>query len=579
MKTRILSMILALLLTVTFIVPVSAAMQYEDLYKTMHTGTETFRDLASDVKTGDWYYLPVRHCINNDLIAFTGRNEFRPNEPVTRAVFVNAIFATDARLGYKKPVGREISFLDTEDNPYKPAIEWGAREGIINGYGDIFGVDDPLTREQAAMIFHRYLKYRGYSVSVPASYKLTYKDTAKISKEAAEAVRFASHSGLMGGRDGNIFDPQGKLSRAEICVMLLRMWANYIHPSLPDTDGLDVQNRFSLSAIEAVWAGDQTLMNDYEVDYTRKKTMKRITTFNMETAEYYGISGSGKDNTHFEYLISDDAAGIFTVAINYWGDDATDNGANEFIGKLFDALSLSDLEKHVLSLGINDEKTTVLTNSPYRQLKVTRTYAEDRLLIPTYTCTLTWSAGEARPTSTTYQFPEYDAELLKLMPVFEDSFVYDVESNLSAVPLVMLLGAKRGFIRTFDITKRGDLNILRTDIRTYEGDDTGYYWEHTFRVEYTDGADSINLQVNAYTPACTNGEDALTKAVEIYNALTNASIQRKKLTTISEEFQDDVLKKGVYGYHYTDSTGNAAYAFFQTIKHEKGYYYTRILLR
>lgn len=83
------------------------------------------------------------------------------------------------------------------------------------GYGNgRFGPNDPVTREQIVTILWRYTG----SPSSEAGQDFADKNT--ISSYAVDAVNWARASGIVNGKDGNRFDPQGNLSRAEAAVIL-----------------------------------------------------------------------------------------------------------------------------------------------------------------------------------------------------------------------------------------------------------------------------------------------------------------------------------------------------------------------
>ena len=50
----------------------------------------------------------------------------------------------------------ECNFADVTDDELEKYIGWAQSEGVVDGYDDVtFGVDDALTREQAATILFR----------------------------------------------------------------------------------------------------------------------------------------------------------------------------------------------------------------------------------------------------------------------------------------------------------------------------------------------------------------------------------------------------------------------------------------
>ena len=90
------------------------------------------------------------------------------------------------------------------------------------GYGNnLFGTNDPVTREQLAAFFYRYAKYKGYDTAVTGSLD-RFTDKGDISAWAKDAVAWAVGYGLIEGKGNNMLDPQGEATRAEFAAMLQR---------------------------------------------------------------------------------------------------------------------------------------------------------------------------------------------------------------------------------------------------------------------------------------------------------------------------------------------------------------------
>ena len=108
---------------------------------------------------------------------------------------------------------------------YGEAIRWAAAEGIAGGYGNgKFGPDDPITREQLAVMLHRCAQHEGYDVSVGEDTNiLSYTDAFTVSEYAVSALQWACGAGIISGTgDGSTLSPQGQATRAQTAVMLMR---------------------------------------------------------------------------------------------------------------------------------------------------------------------------------------------------------------------------------------------------------------------------------------------------------------------------------------------------------------------
>ncbi|MDR1617244.1 MAG: S-layer homology domain-containing protein, partial [Syntrophomonadaceae bacterium] len=111
---------------------------------------------------------------------------------------------------------------------YTTAVEWAAANNIVKGYGDgRFGPDDNITREQLAAIIMRYAGYANKQFPVTRQF-VTFADDAQIADYAKNAVQALYNGGIISGKPnlspegGNLFDPRGEATRAEVAAMLHR---------------------------------------------------------------------------------------------------------------------------------------------------------------------------------------------------------------------------------------------------------------------------------------------------------------------------------------------------------------------
>ena len=184
------------------------------------TGANPF----TDVSEKDWFYGDVMFVYENGLMLGTSKTLFSPYGTATRGMMATILWRME---GSPAPKGKN-SFTDVEAGKwYADAITWTAENGIFAGYGkDKFGPDDPITREQLAAIFYRYADYKGYDLTVKGNLD-TFKDADKITDYAKTAMQWAVGSGLVKGKSGNLLDPQGTATRAEIAAMLHRFIEKY----------------------------------------------------------------------------------------------------------------------------------------------------------------------------------------------------------------------------------------------------------------------------------------------------------------------------------------------------------------
>ena len=184
------------------------------------TGANPF----TDVSEKDWFYGDVMFVCENGLMLGTSKTLFSPYGTATRGMMATILWRME---GSPAPKGKN-GFTDVEaEKWYTDAVTWTAENGIFAGYGkDKFGPDDPITREQLAAIFYRYADYKGYDLTAKGILD-TFKDADKITDYAKTAMQWAVSSGLVKGKSGNLLDPQGTATRAEIAAMLHRFIEKY----------------------------------------------------------------------------------------------------------------------------------------------------------------------------------------------------------------------------------------------------------------------------------------------------------------------------------------------------------------
>ena len=165
------------------------------------------------VSEGDWYYEAVRFVQERGLMNGYSDGPFGPNDPLSRAQLAQILFNKEGR----PVVNYQMDFADIAGEAwYAEAVRWAASQGIVGGYGDgRFGPEDPITREQLAVMFWRY------SGSPAATNKeLHFNDTDEISPFALEALRWAVEHGIINGYGDGRFGPQGQATCAQVAQML-----------------------------------------------------------------------------------------------------------------------------------------------------------------------------------------------------------------------------------------------------------------------------------------------------------------------------------------------------------------------
>ena len=167
-----------------------------------------------------WAQDDIAFVIERGLLKGTDTHTFSPNIKMTRGMFVTVL----GRLAQADTSSyTSSSFTDVANDTYYAAfIEWATQQGIVNGMGNrTFAPNEPITREQMAVMMYSYAKAMG--ITLPKiNEEISFKDSNEISEYAKEAVNIMQRAGIIGGKDGNLFDPKGDATRAEVSAVLSR---------------------------------------------------------------------------------------------------------------------------------------------------------------------------------------------------------------------------------------------------------------------------------------------------------------------------------------------------------------------
>lgn len=182
--------------------------------------TVSFSDM-----TGHWANPDVELMASKYVARGLPDGRFDPEGRVTRAQFAAML----VRAMGLKPAQAPMNFRDVKaaDWYYGEAMT-AVSAGIVQGYGDgTFRPNDPVTREQAAVMLARALKASGLTApddSRAARVLEAFRDAGDISGWAKADLALAVQEGIMNGKTGSIIAPQAGATRAEAAAMIARYW-------------------------------------------------------------------------------------------------------------------------------------------------------------------------------------------------------------------------------------------------------------------------------------------------------------------------------------------------------------------
>jgi hypothetical protein len=140
---------------------------------------------------------------------------FRPDQNVTRAELATALLRTILST-YSLPSATAEGFEDVEESDWAfEAIARIAAAGLMGGYGDgSFRPDQDVTRAELAVVIARI-------VSVPPGAAPSFTDID--GHWAQGSIVWVAQAGIFRGYGDGSFRPEGKLTRAELVVVLNRL--------------------------------------------------------------------------------------------------------------------------------------------------------------------------------------------------------------------------------------------------------------------------------------------------------------------------------------------------------------------
>ena len=177
-------------------------------------------ELYADVHSTDWFYEMVKYVTENGYMNGIGDNLFAPNANLSRAMVAQILYAMEG----KPSVTEAGTFSDVvQGDWFADAVNWAASQGVVAGFENgTFQPNVDVTREQLAVILNSYAKMKEKDGTVTAD--LTgFVDAAQISEWAVSGVRWAAEKGIISGKPGNILDPKGTATRAEMATMIMNL--------------------------------------------------------------------------------------------------------------------------------------------------------------------------------------------------------------------------------------------------------------------------------------------------------------------------------------------------------------------
>ena len=181
------------------------------------TGSTNF----SDVPANQRYAPAVSYVTQRGLFSGVSETQFAPSQSMTRGMLVSVLY----RFNGTSHTGSSPFADVSSDAWYGTAVSWAYANNLVSGVSDTsFAPNTPITREQAAVMLARYLKFSSVALENGTP---DFQDTASISGYAKESVGAMQKAGLLSGDNEGNFRPDAQITRPEIASIFMRLCQKY----------------------------------------------------------------------------------------------------------------------------------------------------------------------------------------------------------------------------------------------------------------------------------------------------------------------------------------------------------------
>jgi len=164
--------------------------------------------------TDHWAKEFIEFTTQRAIFSGTSTNEFSPDMPLTRGMFITA-------LGRMHPGtdGTQVVTTYTDVNPdayYAPYLAWAQSINLTDDAfpGESFHAEKAITREEMAIVANAYLKHYNFCLRGYSNVQVI-DEIETLSDAGARAVEKMIDLGVMGMHEGKVFDVNGIVTRAD----------------------------------------------------------------------------------------------------------------------------------------------------------------------------------------------------------------------------------------------------------------------------------------------------------------------------------------------------------------------------
>ncbi len=185
--------------------------------------TDYYTDIDKDYY---WCADAVLNLTVNNIVSGYGDKTFGPSKNLTRAEFMKML----VNVCGLADVTATSSFTDVKkDEWYYVYVASAEKLGLAQGYGNgLFGVNDPITREDAVTLAYRAATLKGIDIRIFNVGMIPSVDANEISPYAVEAMKALYNAGVfLDSKDVmslKYVEPKAYASRAYVSVILNELY-------------------------------------------------------------------------------------------------------------------------------------------------------------------------------------------------------------------------------------------------------------------------------------------------------------------------------------------------------------------
>jgi len=165
-----------------------------------------------------WSLANINFLAARGIIQGKASGLFMPDDTITRAEFVTIL---GNKFGADFGAYRVMPFDDAKATDwFAGSVAWAAENKIVTGSDGMFRPNDPISRQEMAVILDRYMTNLEKTDITGAKKAIVFADDAMIAGYAKTSVSKMQQLGIINGKTTTAFAPADNATRAEAAKMI-----------------------------------------------------------------------------------------------------------------------------------------------------------------------------------------------------------------------------------------------------------------------------------------------------------------------------------------------------------------------